>query len=256
MEYAVAIPSYRRAKTLRDNTLALLSRTSISASSITVFVADDDEEREYRAVLPAEQYGKLVVAVPGMAAVRNFISDFYPEGTRILWIDDDMKDVVRFVDKETMESIVPTFSDFVKNAFSRADMEGASMWGIYPACNPFFKCTKEVTSDLRYCPGGLYGTQNFPELRVDTDDKEDFQRTIKAFERDGKVVRFNWVSFVTSCFSTKGGMQEARTLEGIQRAADALVARWPQYARARKNKRRGKYAGVTLKRTKVRLPLP
>jgi len=60
--YIIAIPSYKRAETLRDKSLAMLADAGISASIIHVFVATEAEKETYRSVLKPGTYGKLVVA--------------------------------------------------------------------------------------------------------------------------------------------------------------------------------------------------
>ena len=44
--WQVAIPSYRRAALLRDQTLALLKKHGVPRERITVFVANEEEHRE------------------------------------------------------------------------------------------------------------------------------------------------------------------------------------------------------------------
>ena len=95
-EYIIAIPSYKRAETLRDKTLATLKEHGIPANRIHVFVATPEEKERYGATLEAGTYGQLIVAIPGMAAVRNFITGYYPVGQRIVNIDDDNKGFLEF----------------------------------------------------------------------------------------------------------------------------------------------------------------
>ena len=45
--YKVAIPSYKRATTLRDKTLKVLQEHKISPSKIHIFVADKKQKKEY-----------------------------------------------------------------------------------------------------------------------------------------------------------------------------------------------------------------
>ena len=89
--WQVAIPSYRRAALLRDQTLALLRRHGVARERVTVFVADEVERSEYAAVLDSETYGALHVGVPGIAPIRNFMVRHYAPGTQILFIDVDIR---------------------------------------------------------------------------------------------------------------------------------------------------------------------
>jgi hypothetical protein len=98
MSYRIAIPSYKRAPRLRDSTLQLLQRHHIEPALIDVFVADDEEKAIYTATLDPWTYSRLIVAVPGMAAVRNFMTDYYDEGQHVVFIDDDMRELVSLKD--------------------------------------------------------------------------------------------------------------------------------------------------------------
>jgi hypothetical protein len=86
--YRIAIPSYQRAETLRDKTLAYLKRCGIEPSMVDVFIATDEEKAVYREVVPEVN---LIVAVIGMTPVKNFISSYYPKGTEVLHMDDDIE---------------------------------------------------------------------------------------------------------------------------------------------------------------------
>ena len=57
-DYIVAIPSYKRAETLRDKTLKVLQEHKIPADRIHVFVATPEEKERYAATLEAGTYGK------------------------------------------------------------------------------------------------------------------------------------------------------------------------------------------------------
>ena len=95
-DYIVAIPSYKRAETLRDKTLKVLKDHKIPAEKIHVFVATPEEKERYQSLLEAGTYGKLIVAIPGMAAVRNFITEHYPVGQQIVNMDDDISGFLEY----------------------------------------------------------------------------------------------------------------------------------------------------------------
>ncbi|NBO60974.1 MAG: hypothetical protein EBU82_08395 [Flavobacteriia bacterium] len=59
-DYIVAIPSYKRTETLKEKTLAVLQRYKIPASKIFIFVADKEEEENYRKALDSKCYTRLL----------------------------------------------------------------------------------------------------------------------------------------------------------------------------------------------------
>jgi hypothetical protein len=89
-DYIVAIPSYKRTETLQTKTLALLKRYKIPSHKIYIFVADKEEEENYRNALPKDSYAKIVIGIKGLAPVRNFIAGYFPQGKKIVFCDDDI----------------------------------------------------------------------------------------------------------------------------------------------------------------------
>jgi hypothetical protein len=84
----IAIPSYKRVKTLRDKTLTLLQKYKIDPKKIYIFVANKDEEKNYKEGLP-KYYKEIVVGKPGIKNIRNFMPKYFPEGKKIFYMDDD-----------------------------------------------------------------------------------------------------------------------------------------------------------------------
>ena len=106
MDYSIAIPSYKRSKTIQDKTLKVFEQHKIDPTKVTIFVADNDEEAIYREALKNHDYGSnIVVGVPTIGAQRNFIEKWYPEGTRLMMFDDDIQEVQRRKDEKTLEPI-------------------------------------------------------------------------------------------------------------------------------------------------------
>ena len=96
MDYEIAIPSYKRPETIKKKTLRVLESYNIDASRITVFVADEDEYKQYLESLAKDPYAnkcKIIVGVHTIGAQRNYIEKWYPEGTRLMMFDDDIEEV-------------------------------------------------------------------------------------------------------------------------------------------------------------------
>ena len=96
--YRIAIPSYKRAETLRQKTLRALAIFAFPPNMIDVFVIPEEKEH-YDNVLLEESYGNLIEGVPTLAGQRVFIQSYYPVGQKILMLDDDItnfKTVVNF----------------------------------------------------------------------------------------------------------------------------------------------------------------
>lgn len=246
--YEIAIPSYKRPETLRDKTLAILKAYRIPVAKITVFVADKEQEKIYRETLKPGTYGKIVVGIVGMGAIRNFISNYYTIGTPIVNIDDDIKGFLEYdADKPRKEKPLKSLLAVIKKGFSECEKAGARLWGVYPVANGFFMKPK-VSTDLRYVIGSFWGCINpgVKEIKITLDDKEDYQRSILYYMADGAIVRLNMVAPISSYYKEPGGMQEERTKQRVEKSARWLVKEFPEFAVLNPSKKSG-YMEVRLR---------
>merc|ERR1711871_1039071 len=204
-DYIIAIPSYKREETLKNKTLRVLQQQKIPKNKIFIFVGNQEEYQKYKNTLP-NYYTKIIIGQVGMGAIRNFITDYFSEGQQIFNMDDDINGFVEL----TKEKNKKTKSKFQK--------KNLSLFGIYPASNPFFM-KKRITYDLRYIIGSCWGSINSKKVKVTMDDKEDFERTLKYYMKDGGVIRFENVTVLSGYYTEKGGMQETRTKERVLNSA-------------------------------------
>lgn len=257
LDFQVAIPSYRRAGILRERTLALLVRWRMPMDRVYVFCTQDDTDA-YRSMLATMEKAKgihLVEGPVGLHHMRNFIQAYFPTGAPVLHMDDDLRDILSMKEDVTVEDIRRSSRyrlspvaeghavEWIGHCFEACRSMGASLWGIYPVRNGFFmKDLPEVTTDLRFCVGtfwGVWNDQGLEPLRLE--EKEDFERTLLAFTRDGAVVRFNRYCAHTHYYTTPGGMQARGTDRVMESRASCsyLMQRWPEHCRLYKGKKNG-----------------
>ena len=237
--YDIAVPSYQRAETLRDKTAKLLERLGVPAERVSVFVADGEQQAAYEAALSASPYGRrIIVAAPGMRAVRNFIQKHYPEGARVVCMDDDLHDLLRLAppksaadpQKDRAVLQVEDLDSVVRDGFRLCLAHGATLWGVYPVKNAFFM-NREPKIGLYYISGAFWGCINShgDEVAVTLDEKEDYERTLLHFVKDGKVCRLDYVTIDTkNNHGQPGGMQAERTTDRVLESARDLAKRFPK----------------------------
>lgn len=244
--YRIAIPSYKRAETLRNKTLSMLKAHNINPEKIDVFCANEEERDLYEKTLEKGTYNRIVVGVVGMMNIRNFIQDYYSEGTSVVCIDDDIKDVVKISKNGAREySAIENLENFFQYAFAVTAEAGAKYWGIYAAANPFFM-KRSICCGLYYLIGSFWGmvVTHSKDLYVTMDDKEDFERSVRAYLKHGKVIRMNFVTVKSAYYTEKGGMQEERTEERVVWSAKKLMSMFPNQVQV--NKARKKHFEVML----------
>lgn len=242
MDYVVAIPSYKRADLLVKNTLKTLIDGKVPPKKIYIFVANKEEEKEYLRVVPKNMYFKIVVGVLVLRNQRNFITKYFPENKLLVELDDDVKKVLKLVpgngatreQKQKNNKLVQLkdLNTFFINAFNKLknNPKKPYLWGVYPVNNPFF-LTDKVTDDLRFIVGPMWGKINRHDdkLQLKLKEKEDAERTLRHYKKDGSVLRFNNITIDTTFYITPGGYQ-ASSMDRYKEAehdANYLVKHFP-----------------------------
>jgi hypothetical protein len=238
--WIIAIPSYKRAATLKEKTLSTLQSYKINPSLIHVFVANKEEAATYKATLDPGSYGHLHIAIPGMAAVRNYITRFFPKGKAIFNMDDDIRGFLEYDGSARRhERPLKDLKAAISRGFAALNKEGLRLFGFYPVANGFFM-KEGYTTDLRYIIGSVWGIINpGPVLTVTIDDKEDYLRSVIMYLLDGGVIRFSEIAPQSAYYKEEGGMQEERTMSRIDGSARAMVAAFPDLVTLNLSKKSG-----------------
>jgi len=186
----------------------MLKRQGVPPRRIDIFVADKEQEKIYKSVIPRNYYNKLIVGKKGLANQLLFIKNYYPQGKCIVRCDDDIESVFKKVSDTEVKEV--DLNIFIPYAFGVCMKEGLTYWGINKVANPFYM-TYGYSTDLRFIQGGFNGYINSNnksyDLKIkDNSTAEDIERTIRYYITDGGVVRFNEYAFKTKLFGD-GGIQ-------------------------------------------------
>ncbi len=199
----IAIPSYKRTRTLGSKTLSFLNTmVGVTLSNITIFVADDFEFIEYCEKYPDYH---IVIGKPGITAQRNFIMNYYGYNEYIVSLDDDIEDYVSLDGKD--------YTDLFIRGKRELDRTGLTLWGVASTSNTYFYGNqKEMSTNLKFCIGQCFG---FINKRYHLNEtyckvKQDYLFTLLNYENWGGVVRFNHVGMKTKMFQ-KGGIGDKKS---------------------------------------------
>ena len=241
-DWIIAIPSYKRAETLRDKTLRVLAEYKIPRDRIHVFVANTEEAAKYRATLDPSTYGHLHIAEPGMAAVRNYITRFFPVGKQIFNMDDDIRGFIEWsATARRNEQPLRDLAGAITAGFREAQRTGYRMFGFYAVPNGYFMRGGPPTTDLTYIIGSVWGIINPGKiLTVTIDDKEDYLRSVIMYLLDGGILKFRNIAAQSAYYTEAGGMQETRTMRRIEASARAMVEAFPDLMTLNLTKKSGK----------------
>lgn len=239
----IAIPSYKREKTVVSKTLKfLLGDCGINPSCITVFVANESQFVDYKKVLPLSV--NVVVGKETLRGQRNFMDFYYEKGDKVLFFDDDVEGLYK---KKGNKTVVFTDIKALYNiGFTECVKNKTALFGICAVNNGFYMNSK-ISTNLKYIVGCCYGQiiTHDASVSVSMEDKEDFERTILYFNKFKKVVRLNMIAPKTNYYTEDGGMQVTRTEDRVTASALTLIDRWPQYC-SLNNSKKGSHTEIKL----------
>lgn len=236
-KYVIAIPSYKRAELLRDKTLAMLNKAGIK-NNIFIFVADEEEREHYDKVIPKSLYSKIIVGRLGIAAQRQFIMNFFPKGTCVVSIDDDVECLYKLEGDKMV--VFNDIDSLFTESFDYLKKNRLQLFGVFPTPNPFYmKGQKETSTTLKFIIGTLHGFINTkdPGLVSNLKEKEDVELTIASYIKYGGVYRHNNISFKTKFKNANGGLGGIQSrFDANREAAEYLHAKYPEYTRIKVRK--------------------
>lgn len=247
-QYQIAIPSFKRDGQIIEKTLKVLESYSIDPKRVTIFMANEEERQKYAEALTNSPYQNLVIAQEGIMEVRNFMWNYYPEGTPVLFMDDDVE-TVQIIDPQNSKKHIKApdlFNDVIAPGFNAMRENHAYIWGMYAAGNPGFMTGINFNDDSKdgheenssaitignvYIIGSFFGAviRHDPKLLVGCADKEDHERSVTHFIKDGRVVRLDFVTVESAYYKAKGGLQETRTADTVKIGADYMLKKYPKY---------------------------
>ena len=230
MDYQIAIPSYKRPETIKNKTLKLLMDHNIDKNKITIFVADNDEEKIYKQSLGNEY--KIVVGVHTLNKQRCFITNYYNKGTYLMQFDDDLTECLYRIDDKTLGKINDLENDFIIKGFNYCKQMDCNFFGYYAVANAYFMVDRIYTK-LCYIPGGAFGEiiTHDSFLCTETNHGEDYERSIRYYIKDKKLVRFDYITFKTKGYVGKGGLQEIRTNQYVHDSIKKINDMFPEYCK-------------------------
>jgi len=193
----IAIPSSNRITLLQNTTMKLLKENNID--HITIFCPEAQVDL-YTEQFPATQ----VVGVPikGIGNTRTFIRNYYPVGTKIIQIDDDIKEICSIEDSFKVLTLMEYFS----KCFEIMKKENVKFAGFCPYDNEFYM-KSGYTLNPKYTGGHLI-LEIIRENPIDVkiNHFEDYVANALYYLLDQKLLRFNGTYVKTKYFNPKGGI--------------------------------------------------
>ena len=212
----------------------------------TIYVGDAEDLKAYRNLYPDLE---ILVAPKGIAATRNYIQDTQPLGKKIVFIDDDIEEVVHLELKNPLplkqkKYKVRDFNALVQEGFRCAERAGTTFWGVQPTDN-ILNMKPSIRRNLCYINGSLFGVIN-SRVSVKEDHGEDFERCLRYWVKENCLCRLEFVGLLTKYLKNPGGLQETRnemmTTESIHRIQEEFSTL------CKTRKKKGKWLDLSFKR--------
>ena len=184
-------------------------------------MADAEELERYKEYLIPEYSPALVVGKPGIHKQREFIHSYYPEGTRLVCVDDDVSKIKMIMPGVSLPSAI-------ERMFAIAEQERCRLIGIYPTDHGLSLKDRCVRGRY-YVIGSFFLMINWHGSIYPHPTTEDFTRSLIAYTNDGAVLRFEGLGPTTRYFAEPGGLQTYRTPEIQEREMTELVNTWPEH---------------------------
>jgi len=222
--YEIAIPTRGR-----PGQITTIDALGINPQRYTLFVDTEEEAFDYGKHYPDVRI--VVTEVKGITNTRNFILDYYPSGSHIVTMCDDVQEILMFSGSKKLVPIYGNELDvFIRRGFEVCIHNNTKLWGVYPIPNHFFM--KKTLSPDGFIIGTFSGII-VSDIRMDEELilKEDYDFTIKHILEYRKVVRFNYVAVKAKHYKNKGGCVDYRTTEAEQKSIARLKELYPRFVR-------------------------
>ncbi len=257
-DYVIAIRSYRRSEKIKTQTLRILEMDKIPKEKIYIFVAPDEID-SYR-----QSVGFGYKICDGGDKGTNYcnmkIQDYFPDGQYIIQMDDDINFILKLRDEKDTEErkkvngrIEPqglkmyNTLDLLNTGKELMVKHNLNLWGTMPVVNDYFM-KPGYTTDLKFCIGRVFGFNNFKDVVTNDDCRDDYERSILWYERDGGIIRFSDIVVDADTYIGVGGLAESRTIDKMEKSCQYLLDTYPKYIARRKCK--SKYPEIRLKKVK------
>lgn len=221
MDYVIAVRTYKRPIMFSRFTLKVLRDQHVD-DRLYVFVGSDIEE--YRELEPDLRYIQVPV---GLANAQRGICEYFPRGTPILFLDDDLETFFRY-DPDTDTFKHDGLHDLIVKGFERAPFTFQSITNRL-----WLRGAKELFRPIySNMTGGYFGAFNEPELiMTQTGHCEDMLRTVNYLKQGRVPWSYIGAGFKTKYAKNPGGMAASKDREDTRAICESLlplVADWVQ----------------------------
>lgn len=214
MSFKIVVRSYRRSETILSHTLGLLrEQGDLDLSSCLYVVVDEGEAGAYEEALSGyPMAGLLACRMEGGHSPTNHAADLFPEGERLVFMDDDHPPSWEWLAQPPAGGRRPltNLGRYILDGFATLDAGYGGIFGFRTGSNGFWKGAapwKEWSPKPVY--GGIWGAYNDRGMiKTDQGHVDDLIRSARYLDRYRGTVTYNWIG-QGELFNNSGGMQSS-----------------------------------------------
>lgn len=211
--FKIVIPSYNRQNIIKEKTLKLLKeilpnkKIFVFTPQPNLYILDDNIE--------------VIECQKGLINARNEIMDYFEENENLLFIDDDIDDIINLNKYDSIEKEILRSFDYMKR-------NNIYLGGFNPTHNKRFS-SGNYKKGLYFCVGSCYLLINDKYFLKCEDELEDYYRSIKYYLKDGLTFRNDLLLIKTKYEKNKGGMYSIDRYNNKTRRSIELIIEFPNY---------------------------
>lgn len=248
----IAIKTKDRVKRFRDKTYnQILQKYGFDEQTVYLFVSTEKDFNEYKTAYPK---CNVIMGPLGIANIDNFIVDFFPEGQKYIYLNDDVSAIYKMINEKTLKEVeVTELKPLIDEMFKIMHQKGYTYGGFYPVDNPFYMSRQKQERREDFClimdPFSLIinnkSVRMTPILVPMEDgstfmgDKTDFEKTIQHYKSKGGILRLNHYAIKVEYYGKHGGYQ-GRTAYTEKYCAEFIANKYPEYVSGVKTKKLGR----------------
>ena len=229
-QFKICIPSLGRAQLLNDTTLELIRHLNVE---IYIFLTNHIDFLNYKDIIGKGFHYILDTKCVGIGNIRTKIRNYFPTGTKIIMLDDDLTDIKQKTNPEC------NLYNLFNKMFATMEKEETKFAGCNPCGNTFFM-KEGYSTNLRYTGGHLIAEiirEKEDRIAVTESHMEDYIANIEYFKKDKKLIRFNDVYVETKYYNPVGGICQQyggleERIKDAEKLAKELEVRYAGFAKA------------------------
>lgn len=232
MEYkkdvVYVVKSHQRVDRFKPKTYEkIIVNYGFELAKVYVFVSTESDVKLYSEAYPDIN---IVLAPAGVAAVDNFITDYFPAGQKIIYMNDDVSALMRVTGENKFANLTTEeLEEFCQHMFDVMHANRITYGGLYAVANTMFMAGgEEYRTGLCFIMDPFSFCINNKEIKLTNSDKSDFEKSILHYISKGAILRCNRITFKVENYTRPGGFQ-GRTVDTEMAASIRLQKDYPAY---------------------------